>query len=150
MVIFDDVPLFWDAWDVMEYHLETRFCVNVYVLYTVLLNCSHFQLCAAYHLIALKFQASGQAHTVSYCLLPIIQSNIFPSKLLNPTLYCFRCPLLGECVSIQERGPLRAAVSFTLRISKDSTINQVISLEAESPILHFDTQVNNNIVQTFT
>ncbi len=23
-VIFDDVPLFWDAWDVMEYHLETR------------------------------------------------------------------------------------------------------------------------------
>ena len=23
-VLFDDVPLFWDAWDVMEYHLETR------------------------------------------------------------------------------------------------------------------------------
>lgn len=23
-VIFDDVPLFWDAWDVMDYHLETR------------------------------------------------------------------------------------------------------------------------------
>ena len=23
-VMFDDVPLFWDAWDVMEYHLETR------------------------------------------------------------------------------------------------------------------------------
>lgn len=24
-VLFDDVPLFWDAWDVMDYHLETRF-----------------------------------------------------------------------------------------------------------------------------
>ena len=23
-VLYDDVPLFWDAWDVMEYHLETR------------------------------------------------------------------------------------------------------------------------------
>ncbi|XP_064627602.1 alpha-mannosidase 2C1-like isoform X2 [Lineus longissimus] len=23
-VVFDDVPLFWDAWDVMDYHLETR------------------------------------------------------------------------------------------------------------------------------
>ena len=23
-VVFDDVPLFWDAWDVMEYHTETR------------------------------------------------------------------------------------------------------------------------------
>lgn len=23
-VIFDDVPLYWDAWDVMDYHLETR------------------------------------------------------------------------------------------------------------------------------
>lgn len=22
-VIFDDVPLYWDAWDVMDYHLET-------------------------------------------------------------------------------------------------------------------------------
>lgn len=24
-VLFDDVPLFWDAWDVMPYYLETRF-----------------------------------------------------------------------------------------------------------------------------
>ena len=23
-VIFDNVPLYWDAWDVMPYHLETR------------------------------------------------------------------------------------------------------------------------------
>ncbi|XP_002739477.2 alpha-mannosidase 2C1-like, partial [Saccoglossus kowalevskii] len=23
-VLYDDVPLFWDAWDVMDYHLETR------------------------------------------------------------------------------------------------------------------------------
>lgn len=22
--LFDDVPLYWDAWDVMDYHLETR------------------------------------------------------------------------------------------------------------------------------
>ena len=34
-VLFDDVPLFWDAWDVMEYHLETRsvlssLCMPVY------------------------------------------------------------------------------------------------------------------------
>jgi alpha-mannosidase len=21
---YDDIPLFWDAWDVMDYHLETR------------------------------------------------------------------------------------------------------------------------------
>ena len=28
IVLFDDVPLFWDAWDVMEYHLETRTPVN--------------------------------------------------------------------------------------------------------------------------
>ncbi|XP_075432236.1 alpha-mannosidase 2C1 isoform X2 [Ascaphus truei] len=23
-VVFDDIPLYWDAWDVMDYHLETR------------------------------------------------------------------------------------------------------------------------------
>ena len=23
-VLYDDIPLYWDAWDVMEYHLETR------------------------------------------------------------------------------------------------------------------------------
>jgi hypothetical protein len=22
-VMYDDIPLFWDAWDVMDYHLET-------------------------------------------------------------------------------------------------------------------------------
>lgn len=27
-VIFDDVPLFWDAWDVMDYHMETRKVIN--------------------------------------------------------------------------------------------------------------------------
>jgi len=30
-VVFDDVPLYWDAWDVMDYHVETR---------KVLLECS--------------------------------------------------------------------------------------------------------------
>jgi len=24
LVLYDDVPLYWDAWDVMDYHLETR------------------------------------------------------------------------------------------------------------------------------
>lgn len=23
-VLFDDIPLYWDAWDVMDYHLQTR------------------------------------------------------------------------------------------------------------------------------
>ena len=23
-VIYDDIPLYWDAWDVMDYHLETE------------------------------------------------------------------------------------------------------------------------------
>ena len=25
LVLFNDVPLYWDAWDVMDYHLETRY-----------------------------------------------------------------------------------------------------------------------------
>ena len=24
LCLFQDIPLFWDAWDVMDYHLETR------------------------------------------------------------------------------------------------------------------------------
>ena len=24
-ILFDDMPLFWDAWDVMPYYLETRY-----------------------------------------------------------------------------------------------------------------------------
>jgi alpha-mannosidase len=28
-VIFDDIPLFWDAWDVMDYHLETRYGMHI-------------------------------------------------------------------------------------------------------------------------
>ena len=33
-VLFDDVPLFWDAWDVMEYHLETRSVLSSLFLYS--------------------------------------------------------------------------------------------------------------------
>ena len=28
-VMFDDIPLYWDAWDVMDYHLETRYLLLV-------------------------------------------------------------------------------------------------------------------------
>lgn len=28
LVLFDDIPLYWDAWDCMDYHLETRSIVN--------------------------------------------------------------------------------------------------------------------------
>ena len=36
-VIFDDVPLYWDAWDVMDYHLETRY---KHILYTQQICCT--------------------------------------------------------------------------------------------------------------
>lgn len=28
-VLFDDIPLYWDAWDVMDYHLQTRYLPSV-------------------------------------------------------------------------------------------------------------------------
>lgn len=28
VVLFDDIPLYWDAWDVMDYHLETGTVLN--------------------------------------------------------------------------------------------------------------------------
>ena len=28
ITFYDDVPLYWDAWDVMDYHLETKEIVN--------------------------------------------------------------------------------------------------------------------------
>lgn len=27
--MFDDIPLYWDAWDVMDYHLQTRYLPSV-------------------------------------------------------------------------------------------------------------------------
>ena len=28
LVLFDDIPLYWDAWDCMDYHIETRSLIN--------------------------------------------------------------------------------------------------------------------------
>ena len=28
LLLFDDQPLYWDAWDVMDYHLETETTIN--------------------------------------------------------------------------------------------------------------------------
>uniref|UniRef100_A0A5S6QY64 alpha-mannosidase n=1 Tax=Trichuris muris TaxID=70415 RepID=A0A5S6QY64_TRIMR len=38
--LYDDVPLYWDAWDVMDYHLETRTPVNNLESELTLLKCS--------------------------------------------------------------------------------------------------------------
>lgn len=81
-VIFDDIPLFWDAWDVMEYHLETR----------QPLTCD--------------------SHGVS-CVL--------------------------------DTGPLRVALQVDVEISKKSSISQIISLDANSPYLRFETKVRLSI-----
>ena len=78
LVLFDDIPLFWDAWDVMEYHLETR----------QPLTCD--------------------VHGVS-CVL--------------------------------DTGPLRVALQVDTEISKQSSTSQIISLDAQSPYLRFETQV---------
>ena len=46
-VLFDDIPLYWDAWDVMPYHMETR-CVCVCVCVCMLLSVRTFHLCRSH------------------------------------------------------------------------------------------------------
>ncbi|XP_077452949.1 alpha-mannosidase 2C1 [Stigmatopora argus] len=77
-VIFDDVPLYWDAWDVMDYHLQTR--------------------------------------------KPVV-------GVVKP-------------VHVLLSHELKVSVSFTLRISDNSTITQEIVMDAMSPYIKFNTQVN--------
>ncbi|KAK7890984.1 hypothetical protein WMY93_022947 [Mugilogobius chulae] len=76
-VLFDDVPLYWDAWDVMDYHLQTR--------------------------------------------KPVVE-------VVQP-------------VHVVSSDPLRATLSFSLRISKRSCITQNIIMDAMCPYLRFSTQV---------
>ncbi|XP_030221274.1 alpha-mannosidase 2C1 [Gadus morhua] len=76
-VMFDDVPLYWDAWDVMDYHLQTRRPVTEVV----------------------------------------------------------------EPVQVVSPGGLRGSVRFTLRISPKSTVTQEVVLDAMSPYVRFNTQV---------
>lgn len=78
-VMFDDVPLYWDAWDVMDYHLETR----------------------------------------------------------KPVTEC-------TSVEITEEQPLRVSLKVILKISKTSSIEQTISLRAQSRFLEFHTKVHWN------
>ncbi|XP_032228742.2 alpha-mannosidase 2C1 isoform X2 [Nematostella vectensis] len=81
LVLFDDVPLFWDAWDVMPYYLETR--------------------------------------------KPIVES----TKQDN-------------CLRVLDRGPLRASVEFSLRISANSSLTQLVTLDASLPYVTFNTKVD--------
>jgi len=78
-ILFDDIPLFWDAWDVMPYYLETR-------------------------------------------------------KLLLPTSS-------GEFKILHE-GPLRVSVEFSLKISDQSSLKQIVSLDAGAPYVKFYTKVD--------
>ncbi|XP_048766025.2 alpha-mannosidase 2C1-like [Ostrea edulis] len=76
-VLYDDIPLYWDAWDVMDYHQETR---------------------------------KPLAIAVS------------PAKVLD-------------------RGPLRVSLVVQLKVSDQSYVEQVISLDAGSPYIRCQTKV---------
>ncbi|XP_041353566.1 alpha-mannosidase 2C1-like [Gigantopelta aegis] len=76
-LLYDDVPLYWDAWDVMDYHLETRKPIN---------------------------------------------------------------SVIGKA-TILDKGPLKASVEFSLTISKQSHLKQLIVLEAGCSYVKFVTQV---------
>ncbi|XP_061451222.1 alpha-mannosidase 2C1 isoform X2 [Rhineura floridana] len=83
--LFDDVPLYWDAWDVMDYHLETR----------------------------------------------------------KPIL------LLLKTLEIALPGGLRGSVTFSLQISEKSILTQEVILDAASPFIRFQTQVDWNEAHKF-
>uniref|UniRef100_A0A3P8UMG9 alpha-mannosidase n=1 Tax=Cynoglossus semilaevis TaxID=244447 RepID=A0A3P8UMG9_CYNSE len=76
-VMFHDVPLYWDAWDVMDYHLQTR--------------------------------------------KPVL-------NVENP-------------IHVVSSGGLRGVLSFSLRISEQSTITQKIVMDANCPYIKFETEV---------
>lgn len=76
-VLYDDVPLYWDAWDVMDYHLETR-------------------------------------------------------KPLTEVI---------ESVKVNDLGPIRVSLEFSLKISDKSYLKQTITLDAITPYLKCETQV---------
>ena len=80
-VMFDDQPLFWDAWDVDVYHLEKKF----------------------------EFHNEKNKNIKS---------------------------------EIQENGPLRVSVRVTIPISEQSTIEQIIYLNATSPLVEFKSKVH--------
>ncbi|VIO88100.1 Uncharacterized protein BM_BM9778 [Brugia malayi] len=59
-VIFDDVPLFWDAWDVMDYHLETKQVLNSDSQAVIVKN-TPLEAC-----IRVEFAISGKSSLVQY------------------------------------------------------------------------------------
>ncbi|CAG9530731.1 unnamed protein product, partial [Cercopithifilaria johnstoni] len=59
-VIFDDVPLFWDAWDVMDYHMETKEVINS-DSQAVLLRNTPLEAC-----ICVKFAISEKSSLMQY------------------------------------------------------------------------------------
>ncbi|KAJ6664182.1 hypothetical protein lerEdw1_008398 [Lerista edwardsae] len=84
-VIFDDVPLYWDAWDVMDYHLETR--------------------------------------------KPIVH--------------------IHKPLEVDLSGGLRGSVTFSLKINAKSVLTQEVILDALSPCVRFQTQVDWNEAHKF-
>lgn len=78
-IMYDDVPLFWDAWDVMHYHLETG-------------------------RNAIK-------------------------EIMEP-------------LKISEQGPLRASLTFRVKIGINSEMKQKISIDAVHPYILFESTIN--------
>ena len=113
LAVYEDIPLFWDAWDVELYHREK------------------------------PVPASAQ---------PVLApAEVWRRRDRGPDLprpadqgMGGRRPAGRRRGQITERGPLRAAVSFTVRVGDGgkSAARQTISLDAASPLVRFKTHVD--------
>ncbi|ELW70646.1 Alpha-mannosidase 2C1 [Tupaia chinensis] len=113
-VLFDDVPLYWDAWDVMDYHLETRLgpwaegaVGNQFVLFDdVPLYWDAWDV-MDYHLETRK-------------------------------------PVLGQAgtLAVGTEGGLSGSAWFLLQISPNSRLSQEVVLDVGCPYVRFHTEVH--------
>lgn len=110
-VLFEDVPLYWDAWDVMDYHLETRCMLGR----TWRDGDGSADVLGPFHQPALA-QASHLSHRK-----PVLGQ--------------------AGTLAVGTEGGMRGSAWFLLQISPSSWLRQEVMLDVGCPYVRFHTEV---------
>lgn len=111
-MLFDDVPLYWDAWDVMDYHLETRCCR----------------------------QGGGGGGEVCRPMAPPTRQQA-RAQCLPPLPHRKPLLGQAGTLAMGTEGGVRGSACFLLQISPNSRLSQEVVLDMGCPYVSFRTEV---------
>ncbi|XP_046577419.1 alpha-mannosidase 2C1-like [Haliotis rubra] len=150
LVMHDDFPLYRDAWDTLDFNLQTRRSVNDVVKPATLVENGPVRVVVevSVKVITARCKLRVTRHDVVKPATLVENGPVRVVVEVSVKVITARCKLrvtrhdVVKPATLVENGPVRVVVEVCVRVSETSHVTQSIILDTESPYIKFHTQVS--------